>query len=192
MYIVSLYIGFRDMRFRADANRKSIGRICPVDSRFTIHDSRPHQIVVPHVEVLRDLARLQPDERRRHTLEQKSSDCLPLLGPQRSAIDTGDDEVKQVFLALELIPVPPYGPAERVWLDAHRLKGKLRAGFTHRRIERGKLDRAVRTSVLEDGAHHGGATIALSLGRFQQSKIQNQKPKIELAEWVGFEPTTRF
>jgi len=99
------------------------------------------------IEVLAELAGLEPDKGGRHAGEDEGGDEAALLGGQRSAIGSDDDEVKQVVFTLGLIPVWPDGSREVVVVDGPE-REVLTLGSTGR-FEGGKPDLLVSADVVD-------------------------------------------
>jgi hypothetical protein len=127
---------------------------------------------MPEIEVLRELAGLEPHERSWKRRQEKLSDLLTLFRGQSRTIRPGNDQVQQVLLALELVPILCHRPAKLVGLHSNRLERELFAGPRYRGIERGQEDPTVLPHEPNDGLDHLVATRALCRGWVSHSKAR--------------------
>jgi hypothetical protein len=101
------------------------------------------QVVVAKVEVLGILTRLQPDERWRQSVENKSGHRLPLCDRKLFGINHSYDQVQKVFLTFKLVPVLSDRARKLVGLNPNVDEGIPITGAINGRIKNRQFDRLI-------------------------------------------------
>jgi hypothetical protein len=96
----------------------------PLIHRLQLNYQAIGQNVVSHEKVLRVLARLEPHQAGRDTVQNETGNRLTFFGGQFPTVRSRNKKVKQILFPFKLVPVSTNGTAEVVRLGTNHVQSE--------------------------------------------------------------------